>query len=161
MHLPQSQLNSLTTTTTMSTFHGTVTCACLTTIMRSMLGVLRCHSTGRVWCVQMSFNRSSVVRVEAFVSINCSITSATTYIWQIFNATTHKPVSLTDLNLTQHVFHDPVLFIPPRCLPYGRYVIKLQVCTTLDWLEVFVLREITARLNQTKDCYFSRELCSV
>jgi len=79
-------------------------------------------------CVQASYNRSSIVRVEAFVGINCSITSATTYVWRLLNATTHKPLLLAHLNLTQHVFHDPDLFIPPRNLPYGRYVVELRVC---------------------------------
>ena len=79
-------------------------------------------------CVQASYNRSSIVRVEAFVGINCSITSATTYVWRLLNATTHEPLSLAHLNLTQHVFHDPDLFIPPRHLPYGRYVVELRVC---------------------------------
>ena len=80
------------------------------------------------WWFQVAFNRSSMVRVEAHVSINCSITSATTYIWRLFNATTHRPLSLDDFNLTQHVFHDPMLFIPPRSLPYGRYIVELRVC---------------------------------
>ena len=85
-------------------------------------------------CVQASYNRSSIVRVEAFVGINCSITSATTYVWRLLNATTHEPLSLAHLNLTQHVFHDPDLFIPPRHLPYGRYVVELRVCAP-HWTE--------------------------
>ena len=99
-----------------------------------------------------SFNRSSLVRIEAFVSVNCSITSATTYVWRLFNASTHEPLSLADFNLTQHVFHDPVFFIPPRHLPYGRYVVELRVCTGLH--RKFSVGKITSGVesNQTLRC---------
>jgi len=86
------------------------------------------HPVDRCSCFQVSFNRSSMVRVEAHVSINCSITSETNYVWRLFNAMTHKPLSLQHFNLTQHVFHDPVFIIPPRSLPYGRYLVELLVC---------------------------------
>ena len=82
--------------------------------------------------VKAVFNRSSLVRIEAHVSVNCSVTSATSYVWQLFNATTHKLLSLDDFHLTQHVFHDPVLLIPPRSLPYGRYDVELTVCSEFD-----------------------------
>ena len=86
----------------------------------------KCYEADR--CVQAAaFNRSSVVPIEAHVSINCSITSATNYVWRLLSAVTHKLLSLQDYNLTRHVYHDPRLFIPPRSLPYGKYIVELTV----------------------------------
>ena len=79
---------------------------------------------------QVAFNRSDVVRVEAHVTVNCSITPATNFVWRLFNATTHEQISLQELNLTDHVFHDPTLLLPPRSLPYGKYVVELRVSAT-------------------------------
>lgn len=66
------------------------------------------------------------VKVEVAVEINCSITSATQYEWKVFNST-----ELLDSDrisgLDKQLFHDPVLVLPRRSLPYGFYAVELKV----------------------------------
>ena len=59
------------------------------------------------------------------MKINCSITSATIYTWQVFNLTDRQKVKLD--HVARKIFHDPVLLLPPRSLPYGNYSVMLKV----------------------------------
>ena len=69
--------------------------------------------------------RSHEVKVEASIGINCSITSTAAFSWTIYNATTSE--RYYPVNLPENLFHDAILILPPRALPYGKFTVQLQV----------------------------------
>lgn len=68
----------------------------------------------------MVIPKSSEVKFEADIQINCSITESTTYTWKVYNATSNT--AMEDFSL-----RDPVFYLQPRYLPYGNYTVELKV----------------------------------
>ena len=92
-----------------------------TSIASSIAHVLLLMLTHYFLFPLLQIPKSREVKIEAIVLINCSITESTEYTWKIFNASSGQALE------EDKEIHDPVLYLPPRYLPYGDYTVEIQV----------------------------------
>ncbi|XP_059150531.1 polycystin-1-like protein 1 isoform X3 [Physella acuta] len=103
--------------------------------------------------IQLEFLQSELIRVEANIKINCSVTSRVRFRWEVKAATNHVPVNLylprmVERRAYRHV-KSPALILPPWTLDEGKYIFQLKVEMNGTIIPVYSESEVNVTIKST------------